>query len=64
MTDVEFGPCCLCGKEITKSETDPCNVKVETATGKWQVWKCHGACFREHLADIPDAPGLFEPAHF
>jgi hypothetical protein len=25
---------------------------------------CHGSCFRAKLADLPEAPGLFEPAHF
>jgi len=61
---VEFGPCCFCGCGIEKTDTDPCRVTVETATGKWQVWMCHGSCFRAKLADLPEAPGLFEPAHF
>jgi hypothetical protein len=64
MVVIKFGPCCFCGKEIADGETDPCTVTVETAKGMWQVWKCHGACFREQLAEVPEAPGFFEPAHF
>jgi len=30
----------------------------------WQVWASHGSCFREKLADTPEAPGLFEPVYF
>jgi len=61
---VTFGPCCFCGRDIEKTATDPCRVTVETAGGMWQVWMCHGTCFRQKLADPPEAPGLFEPAHF
>ena len=61
---VQWGPCCFCAKEIKEEGSDPCRVKVDTAQGKWQVWFCHGSCFRERLADLPDAPGFFEPAHF
>jgi hypothetical protein len=61
---VKFGPCCFCGKDIEAHKTDPCRVTVETANGKWQVWSCHGDCFRTRLIDLPDHPGLFEPAHF
>jgi len=32
--------------------------------GKWQAWKCHGACFRQKLAELPEVHALFEPAHF
>jgi len=61
---IEFSPCCFCGTVIEKQGTDPCRITVETVTGKWQVWFCHGACFRQRLAEIPEAPGLFEPAYF
>ncbi len=61
---IQFGPCCFCGRDIEKSSVDPCSVSVETSGGKWQVWKCHALCFRERLAELPEAPGLFEPAHF
>ena len=61
---MKFGPCCFCGADIEENAADPCRVTVETAGGKWQVWMCHGACFRQKLADTPEAPGLFEPAHF
>ena len=63
-TSVKFGPCCFCGRDIEESGTNPCSVTVETSSGKWQVWKCHGACFRQKLAELREAPGLFEPAHF
>jgi len=43
---------------------DPCSVTVETGGGKWQAWKCHGACFRQKLAELPEVHALFEPAHF
>ena len=61
---VEWGPCCFCAQAIESSDTDPCRVRVETATGKWQVWFCHAACFRERLTDPPECPGFMEPAHF
>jgi hypothetical protein len=61
---VAFGPCCFCGKAIEKHGQDPCSVTVHTAGGKWQAWFCHGACFRARLAELPDHPGFFEPAHF
>ena len=64
MVEVRFGPCCFCGQDIDKVGPDPCSVTVETAAGKWQVWKAHGACFKERLAVLPEAPSLFEPAHF
>jgi hypothetical protein len=61
----KFGPCCLCGKDIEVRETDPCRVTVETSTGKWQVWVCHGACFRSRLVTPEGYPeDFFEPAHF
>jgi hypothetical protein len=62
--EVTFGPCCFCGRDIAKTSIDPCRVSVVTADGKPQFWACHGACFRERLADPPEAPGLFEPAYF
>lgn len=61
---VEWGPCCFCAKAIASSTTDPCRVAVETVTGKWQVWFCHAACFKERLTDPPECPGMVEPAHF
>lgn len=61
---VKFGPCCFCGKDIEEQGTDPCRITVETATGKWQVWHSHGACFKERLIAIPEAPGFLNPAHF
>ena len=64
MVEVKFGPCCFCGKDIAAHNTDPCRITVETAAGKWQVWSCHGDCFRARLFEHPEYPGLFEPAHF
>src|SRR3974377_200448 len=61
---VDFNPCCFCSRPIEKNNTDPCRITVETANGKWQVWFCHGNCFRQKLSDLPEAPGLFEPANF
>ncbi len=58
------GPCCFCGLTIATSATDPCRVQVETAAGKWQVWFCHGRCFKEQLSDLPELQGMMEPAHF
>ena len=59
---VAWGPCCFCGKDIQPSEIDPCRVTVETASGKWQVWFCHSACFRRRI-DAGAAVDL-SPAHF
>lgn len=61
---VRFGPCCFCGRDIEKTAVDPCRVTVHTTDGKPQFWMCHGSCFRERLTDPPNAPGLFDPAHF
>jgi hypothetical protein len=63
---IRFGPCCFCGEPIEATATDPCEVKVSTsAAGKtWQVWFCHGQCFRDRLAVLPDNEGFFDPAHF
>jgi hypothetical protein len=63
---IDFGPCCFCGKTIEKQGKDPCQITVEPNDGddKWQVWYCHGACFKSHLAVLPDVPGFFDPAHF
>src|SRR5690349_20790827 len=54
--DVAFGPCCFCDRSIAKHDPDPCRITVETAAGKWQVWFCHGHCFRDRLAQPPEAP--------
>jgi hypothetical protein len=62
--DIAFGPCCFCGKSIVKHGADPCRITVETAAGKWQAWFCHGNCFRARLAQLPEAPSLFDPAYF
>ena len=61
---VEWGPCCLCGEPIEKSEIDPCSLTVSTVKDKWQVWYCHAACFRIRLTDDPELRGLFDPVHF
>jgi hypothetical protein len=61
---IEWGPCCFCGNAITQSATDPCRVTVETEQGKWQVWFCHGDCFKQRLANRPELHGFFDPAHF
>ncbi|HEV2690330.1 MAG TPA: hypothetical protein VGV35_17360 [Bryobacteraceae bacterium] len=61
---VAWGPCCFCAQIIAGNPTDPCRVTVETAAGKWQVWFCHAACFKQRLTDPPEAPGMMEPAHF
>ena len=59
---VAWGPCCFCGKDIQPSDIDPCRVSVETASGKWQVWFCHSACFRDRMD--PGAAVDLSPAHF
>jgi hypothetical protein len=65
LVEVVFGgQCCLCGKEIEATGTDPCEVVVTTAEGKWQTWWCHGHCFKDRLTDPPEAPGFLSPAHF
>jgi hypothetical protein len=64
MAEIRFGPCCFCAKDVERTGPDPCSVQVTTAAEKWQVWTCHGACFKAALAAPPEAPSLFEPAHF
>jgi hypothetical protein len=64
-TEVEVhGICCFCAEKIARSATDPCRITVDTKGGKWQVWFCHGACFKDRLANLPDHPDFFSPAHF
>jgi len=43
---------------------DPLRITAETSAGKWQVWFAHAECFKKRLADPPEAPGFFNPAHF
>jgi hypothetical protein len=62
---VVFGPCCLCGREIEETDTDPCRITVETFKGKWQAWSCHGTCFSDcfkspKIVENPESiPGSF-----
>jgi len=51
--DIDFGPCCFCGKNIVSTNIDPCRITVETTSEKWQVWFCHGKCFKERIVDHP-----------
>jgi hypothetical protein len=64
MTSIAFGPCCFCGKDIEKSDTDPCRVTVETQKQDGQVWFSHAKCFKERLVELPELPGFFDPAFF
>ena len=59
---IEMGPCCFCGKEIEKTEVDPCSVTVETAKEKWQVWSCHADCFKSRVTTETEID--LSPAHF
>jgi hypothetical protein len=62
MPDVEFrGPCPFCGEFIEESELDPCSVTVTTKTGLWQVWYCHGRCFKGLVVENPHLD--LSPAH-
>ena len=58
---IVWGPCCFCGEQIKPTEIDPCRVQVTTESGKWQVWYCHAACFKQRLVDHPMD---LSPAHF
>ena len=44
--EIRFTRCSLCNREIEETATDPCFIRVETKTGAWQMWTCHGACFK------------------
>ncbi len=46
---VTFGPCCFCGGSIAKTAVDPCRITVEPIASGFQVWFCHGACFKERI---------------
>ena len=62
---VQWGPCCFCGNDILANSVDPCSVEVKTSRGKWQLWVCHAACFKERLTDPPGYPkGFLGPQHF
>jgi hypothetical protein len=56
--------CCFCGSSIANGDVDPCQLVVTTNSGQWQVWFCHGQCFKSHLGSLPEASGFFAPAHF
>ena len=62
--EVKFTHCCLCNGHIEESATDPCFIRVETKTGLWQMWTCHGDCFKRCLTQPPDWPDEFQPVHF
>ena len=47
---VTFGPCCFCGVSIEETGADPCRIIVEPATGGFQVWRCHAACFKGRIS--------------
>ena len=55
----KFTACCRCNGHIDESATDPCFIRVETKTGAWQMWTCHGDCFKKCLAQPPDWPDSF-----
>jgi hypothetical protein len=59
---IGFGPCVFCGKDIAETNTDPCSVNVSTKSGAWQVWKCHGDCYKSRITK--DSPMDLSPAHF
>ena len=59
---IGWGPCCFCGGEIVASEVDPCSIRVETATRKWQMWFCHAECFKKEI--VTDSYMDLSPAHF
>jgi hypothetical protein len=62
-TKVTFnGPCPFCGEFIADSDVDPCRLRVETKSGKWQVWSCHAACFKAKIVENPHID--LSPAHF
>jgi hypothetical protein len=60
--EVQFGPCCFCGKNIATTEIDPCRITVEAANDAWQVWCCHAQCFKQRIFDHPQID--LSPAHF
>jgi hypothetical protein len=60
-SNIQFGPCCFCGEGILATDIDPCRITVETVGEKWQVWFCHGKCFKERIVDHPMD---LSPAHF
>ena len=60
--EVKFDICCFCGKLVEGTDVDPCRVTVETVQGKWQVWFCHGSCFRDRV--FKDDRVDLSPAHF
>ena len=59
---IGWGPCCFCGQDISKTDVDPCFIKVETSGGKWQVWVCHAKCFKSRIASGTEVD--LSPAHF
>lgn len=61
---VEFGPCCFCAQPIEATATDPVSITATVANDRWQVWSAHGDCFKKLLTNPPEAPSLFDPAHF
>jgi hypothetical protein len=60
--EIQFGPCCFCGRDIEKQGPDPCRITVETQQEKWQTWFTHAECFKERLTRA--AAVDLSPAHF
>ena len=54
------GQCCFCGKDVETTVLDPCLFKVLTNNNDWEVWTCHGACFRERVMDVQHLARFFE----
>ena len=52
MTTSDF-LCCICGREIEQTKTDPCSIRVATTEGRDQLWFCHATCFRGTLTTDP-----------
>jgi len=58
---IGWGPCCFCGDEIAETEIDPCSITVETSKHEWQIWFCHGECFKSRL--VKESYMDMTPAH-
>lgn len=61
--EVRFdGPCPFCGELIEESEIDPCSLVVTTRQELWQIWYCHGECFKKRIVENKYVD--LSPAHF
>ena len=60
------GLCCFCGDGIARESDDWGHLTIthKGDESRWQLWYCHGSCFKQRLARAADVTDLFDPYFF